>query len=695
MIAVVVFVVAGAGMTLVIWQNLHHTGSNSDDRTLGTATADPNAGRVNRFLPTGTPDKGWPFIRGPDFDGRSREINLAESWPSTGPPVLWHRALGEGYSAFTAAGDRVFTQYQTIGGQYLACLHADTGEAIWEYRYDWPYEAGGMYPGPRATPTLSDGRVYFAAPSGLVGCLNWDGQLIWEVKTREKFSGRGADFGYSCSPTVVDGLVLLPVGGRGAAMVALDARDGSTKWQAGDDSASYTPAFPIAVNGHKQVIGYLENALACFDQNDGHLLWRKELSQGYDEHAAWPIYVEPQLWISAPFKWGSSLLTLPEGEAAAIDEVWHSNLLSNDVFSSVCHDGLLFGFDLKDVQAKAHRASRGMFRCLDLATGKAKWETDKAGHAAVLVADGKLILFNDQGELIVARAIPEKYEELARVTVLGGEICWTPPALDRGRLYVRNRKQAACIFIGRPELLQTDPGSDAPGSGWTGKKLLTVAEIPHTAVEISGRHYDLAALLGAEPEYMFDVPDKAWLQNWYRTGLCLLALAAVLAGLTSAALRPILHRWLKEPGLLRLFWIFAFVLGAVATTPLSLQKGELVFTWPVSLFVAFQAVVHQVRLGRKENVTACMAWRSRCVALAFLVVCYGYYLLCRRLSLAFEWVFLSGFIAAIPVALAGRWLSRRTARPILIGILSTACEFSAYYWASVAWLWWKYPSGSA
>jgi hypothetical protein len=371
------------------------------------------------------------------------------------------------------------------------------------------------------------------------------------------------------------------------------------------------------------------------------------------------------------------------GETPRAVEAWHSNLLSNDVFSSACHDGFLFGFDLKDVQAKAHRSSRGRFRCLDLATGRAKWETDQIGHSSVLIADEKLILFNDQGELILARAIPDKYKELARVSVLTGEICWTPPALDRGRLYVRNRKQAACIYIGNRELLE--PGPTANG---TEQKLLTVAEIPQR------EYHDLAAILGVEPEYAFDVPSQAWLQNWYRTGLCLLGLAGVLAGLITLALRLILHRKLADTGLWHLFWALAFILGAVSMTPLSVVKGEFVFTWPASLFVAFQATVHQVHMGGQQPLGEAGSWRSRGVALAFVVVCFSYYILCRRLSLAFEWVFLSGFVAAIPVALAGRWLTRRSGRPILLGIMSTALEFSAYYWGSVAWLWWKYPAGS-
>lgn len=63
----------------------------------------------------------------------------------------------------------------------------------------------GLYPGPRATPTLAEGRVYFAAPDGAVSCLSEAGAAVWSVNLKEKFDGRGTDFRYACSPTVVDG----------------------------------------------------------------------------------------------------------------------------------------------------------------------------------------------------------------------------------------------------------------------------------------------------------------------------------------------------------------------------------------------------------------------------------------------------------------------------------------------------------
>ncbi len=109
-------------------------------------------------------------------------------------------------------------------------------------------------------------------------------------------------FGYACSPTVIDGLVLLPVGGSNASMVALDAKSGDVRWQSGSAAGSYAPAFPISFHGRRLVLGYLENSLVCHDRSTGELLWTHDLSQGYDEHSSWPLYQEPFLWISSPFR---------------------------------------------------------------------------------------------------------------------------------------------------------------------------------------------------------------------------------------------------------------------------------------------------------------------------------------------------------------------------------------------------------
>lgn len=105
----------------------------------------------------------------------------------------------------------------------------------------------------------------------------------------------------------------------------------------------------------------------------GRLLKRLELSHGYDEHSCWPIYREPYLWISGPFRSGSRLYEIPENLDSKEQQVWTSRIMSNDVVSSVLVNDSIYGFDIFDVQSKTQRPSRGMFRCIDFLTGEEKW----------------------------------------------------------------------------------------------------------------------------------------------------------------------------------------------------------------------------------------------------------------------------------------------------------------------------------
>ena len=656
----------------------------------------------NAFLPTGIADRGWPFVRGPAFDGHSAETHLANDWPKAGPPVLWTRELGQGYSAIVAVGRRCFTQTQTIAGQFVVCLDADTGETIWEHRYDLPYELVGVYPGPRATPTFSNGRVYFAAPSGLIGCLSADtGQRLWSVNVVEKYHGQGAEFGYSCSPTVVDGLVIQPVGGPGASLVALDADDGREVWKSGDDPASYTPAYPISRDGRSLVVGYLQNALVICDRRDGRQLARFDLSQGYDEHSAWPLYREPLLWISHPFKAGSILLEIPafveNSPVQRLSSVRRSALMSNDILSSVLVGEHLFGFDLFEAQAKTHRASRGIFRCLDFDTGNEKWsvgtgrprrdngtlETAAAeiGQAGIIVADGKLILLNELGELILLRATGERCEELARTSVLSGEIVWTPPTLHRGRVYVRNHSRAVCIYVGDPQLLNAN------------RPTLSVADIPQR------RYRDWAAtILAIEPEFAFDIPSNQWLVRWFAVGVGLLLLGQVIGILVakvarlwgSVAVSPNSGEFGDSECTAR---GVAFVGGCLGTTFLSGWTNEFIFTWPVSLFVAFEIAASQLR-SRRAAVSVQQRWRERLSVSFWLLTMLIYFLICRRLSLVFEWAFLLGPLGAWPLQLwANRWRKRHqpvTWRGRVWLAILQALAFAGFFAAAVLGLRWKY-----
>src|SRR5262249_47519321 len=146
----------------------------------------------------------------------------------------------------------------------------------------------------------------------------------------------------------------------------------------------------------------MQNSIVGHDLASGELLFREGLSKGYDEHSAWPLYSEPYLMTASPFLKGARLYRLDRAKPTGIPAVWSNQNLSNDVSSSVLYDGHVYGFDLRQLQTSPHRTSRGLFKCIDFATGEERWQTKKVGQAGVVVADGKLILLDDAGWLLLA-----------------------------------------------------------------------------------------------------------------------------------------------------------------------------------------------------------------------------------------------------------------------------------------------------
>ena len=100
--------------------------------------------------------------------------------------------------------------------------------------------------------------------------------------------------------------------------------------------------------------------------------------------------------------------------------------------SCVYHEGHLYGID-----GNSHSARTCLLKCIDATTGEERWAERGLGCGTVTLADGKLIVLSDQGELVVAPVSSEKFAPLARATVLDGR-CWTVPVLANGTIYCRN-----------------------------------------------------------------------------------------------------------------------------------------------------------------------------------------------------------------------------------------------------------------
>jgi outer membrane protein assembly factor BamB len=260
---------------------------------------------------------------------------------------------------------------------------------------------------------------------------------------------------------VDDERVILPVGGRGASVVACSTRDGSIVWKSGDDPASYSSTLLIQVQRHRQVVSFLQHAVVAQDPLTGQELWRDRWSaSGYDRHNTAPVYHEPYLFCSTCCKRGARVLKLGYEKGMAKAELaWANTAFCNDIYSSVFVGGYIYGSSLEQPAASPSGGTRSQFKCVELATGRVAWSSAAPGHASVLFYDNKLFLVNESGVLIVIEPNPAGYRELARSQVVEGKKpCWTTPTISQGRLLVRNQETLACYRIGvMPTFTGTGP----------------------------------------------------------------------------------------------------------------------------------------------------------------------------------------------------------------------------------------------
>jgi outer membrane protein assembly factor BamB len=380
----------------------------------------------------------WPQFLGPTRNGVSTETGLAASWPKDGPPVLWDRDVGAGYSGPVVAGERLILFHRDGDDEVVECLDAATGKGRWKFAYPTRYNDDfGKGDGPRSTPLIAGKRVYTLGAEGTLHCLDLEtGKKVWERSLNEDYQVRKGFFGVATSPLLEGDLLLINVGGKGAGIVALARDTGKEVWKATDHQASYASPVAATIDGARHVVFFTREGVVSLDPKDGAVRfskhWRSRMNASVN--AATPLVIGDQVFVSACYDTGALLLRVRKDGA---EEVWQSeDALSCHYDTAVAHGGYLYGIDGRQEQ-------RARLRCVELKTGKVRWTREDFGCGSLLLADGKLIILNEDGDLVLVEPTPEAYREKARAHVLTSP-CRSPLALANGRLYGRDGKKLVC-----------------------------------------------------------------------------------------------------------------------------------------------------------------------------------------------------------------------------------------------------------
>jgi outer membrane protein assembly factor BamB len=385
-----------------------------------------------------TPPPYWTNFRGPHRNSVYDQTPVLTSWPAEGPQRLWKQPIGGGYASFVVAQGAAFTIEQRRDQEVVAAYDVNSGRELWTT--SWPAlfaeNLGGD--GPRATPTWDDDRIYALGATGEFRCLDAaTGKILWKRNILTDNGAVNLIWGMASSPLVIDGKVIVQPGGpSGKSVVAYDKVSGEPVWKSLDDPQSYTSPVAAEIGGVPQVVVVSARRVVGLRLSDGGLLWEYPWYNRPEANSAEPLFLDDhRFFLSAGFDQRGVLVDISRtGDTFNVKEVWSTKRMKTRFNGAVYDQGFIYGLD------------EGILACIDATNGELKWKGGRYGYGQLLLASGHLIVLTEDGDLVLVKASPEKLQEVSRVSVLNGKT-WNYPAMDGGRLLVRNTTEMAAFKI--------------------------------------------------------------------------------------------------------------------------------------------------------------------------------------------------------------------------------------------------------
>ncbi|MGD0093734.1 MAG: PQQ-binding-like beta-propeller repeat protein [Planctomycetota bacterium] len=429
----------------------------------------------------------WPQWRGSQRDGVWREDGILETFTANGLPVRWRTAIGAGYSGPAVAGGRVFVmdrttnadpgtdvktrwdfRDKTMGLERVLCVDETTGKILWTHSYPCRY-AVAYGSGPRATPTVSGDKVYTLGTMSDLCCLEAaTGKEQWKKNLAHDYGAAVPLYGYGIQPLVEGGLLIVLVGDKGPAVVALDRNTGKEQWRALSASEpGYGAPLIRTIGGQRQLIVWHADGLAGLAPESGKVLWELPHATKVGMSITTPAIENNRLAVSSQYE-GTLMLEFKPGAAApevlwkastggAPEKVWKKAGFNTTLSTVLLLSNFVYGVSLY-----------GEMCCLNGDTGERVWTTlaptsggtepkDRWSTVFMVPQRDRVFIFNEKGDLILSRLTCKGYEEISRAHLLdpdmpssgagGRKVIWSHPAFANRCVYARNNQELVCVSL--------------------------------------------------------------------------------------------------------------------------------------------------------------------------------------------------------------------------------------------------------
>jgi outer membrane protein assembly factor BamB len=421
----------------------------------------------------------WPQWLGPQRDGVWREDGLIEDFSTNPPPVRWSAEVGGGYAGPSVADGKVyafdrqlaqgtanpqdpFARGKIPGSERLLCFDQRDGRLLWKFSYHCPYSVS-YASGPRTTPLANGNRVYTLGAEGNLHCLNTaDGSVAWSSDFKKDFGAVTPTWGFACNPLLDGNRLICVAGGTNATVAAFDASTGKVIWTAlADKDPGYSSPMIYMIGGKRQLIVWTGQAVHGLDPVSGAVYWTEPFDSRYGMVIATPRFDQNRLFVTGFYDGSLMLGFKPEQSVPGV--LWRSEKHSEkntDALHSIICTPVFDGDYIYGV------CSYGQLRCIKAADGGRVWETFQAtvpsgeetrwANAFLIRQAARFFIFNEKGDLIIARLNPKGYSESSRAHLIdpvdhspGRAVVWSHPAFAGRTVFVRNDKEIIALSLAK------------------------------------------------------------------------------------------------------------------------------------------------------------------------------------------------------------------------------------------------------
>ena len=392
--------------------------------------------------PAGIP---WTQWGGPNRNFQTQATGIKDTWPASGPRVVWKRALGEGYSAPAVENGVLYTSYGKPREEIVLAANAETGATLWEHTAPMTFQSDApeLGNGPYSAPLVVGDRLFTTGVAGRLQCLDKKtGKLLWTQQLWADHHGSQMMYGYASSPIAFRDTILVPVGGAGKAVMAFNQADGKVAWGKNDFGNVYSSPIMINVGGLEQLALLVDGFVIAVNPHNGDLQWQVPFKADYSIAIATPVWgPDNLLFVSSEYNAGTKVIELQRnGNQTKAIELWSSNRLRLHHGNAMRVGGAMYF-------SSGGKGSQAILSAVDVKSGTIHWQERSISKATFVWADGKLITLDQDGNLMIAYPSPQEFKIAAKAPLLTN-LSLTPPVLVGTRAYLRDRRSMMAVDLG-------------------------------------------------------------------------------------------------------------------------------------------------------------------------------------------------------------------------------------------------------